>query len=95
MPSEDDLKLCSEFAERLGLDGKERDSFISSSMTRLGYKRRDAWDDPEPEVDEGDEDGDYFTSRRKREESSGREKRKVGGKRASGGGDWQYGSDEE
>lgn len=86
MPAQEDYETLQGLAERLGLDEKESDSFISSSMQRLGYRPKTQWDEPEGD-DSGDSKGDFFSGRRQqRQQRDVRDNRNDrGGKRASGG----------
>lgn len=88
---DDDYEFVTGFAERLGLEDKDKDSFIKSSMTRLGYKPRISWDPPENDGNGGgDDDGDFFSRGNKnRERRQVRDDRQQ--QRGGGGGNWQYG----
>lgn len=87
MPAQDDYETLQGLAERLGLDEKESDSFISSSMQRLGYKPKVQWDEPEDEGNSGGDRGDFFSGRRQqrqqRDVGNGRQQQQQ--RRASGG----------
>lgn len=91
MPAQDDYESLSSLAERLGLDDKEKDSFVNSSMQRLGYKPRTSWEDGEDE-DESKGGGDFFSGRR--QQRNQRDVNRGGGsgrrddRRASGGYDY-------
>lgn len=53
MPAEEDHATISEMADRLGLEGDERDEYITEHMGRLKYRPRTVWDDPEDEDGNG------------------------------------------
>lgn len=71
MGAEEDFARFSEIAEELGLEEKEFDSFVSSSMKRKGYKPVLSWADPDPE-NGGQGGGDFFSQRRE-----GQQRREV------------------
>lgn len=87
--AEDDFGFLSEFVKRLGLDDEESDKFISSSMTRLGHKRRIMWEDGESDGN-SDDGGDFFSTKR-RERGAQRPVGGGGDRRASGGGGGMFG----
>lgn len=78
MPAQEDYESLQQLAERLQLDEKESESFITSSMQRMGYKPKTQWDEPEEEGNGGDKGGDFFSGRRQQ-----RQQREVtnGGRR--------------
>lgn len=91
MPKEDDYNTLNELAERLGLEDQERESFVTSSMKRLGYRPRVDWDEPENNGGDDKGSGDFFSGKRQQRQQrqvrdgSGRQQQASGG-----GGGWQY-----
>lgn len=90
MPAQDDQTMLEELAERLGLEDDEAENFISSAMSRLGYKLRRVFeDDPDNGGNRGG--GDFFSQRQQRRTREIRGGRGGGRGRASGFGMGQYG----
>ena len=89
MGAQEDHEFLQEFAENFGLDEQETEEFIGWAMLKKGYKRIASW------MDNDDDNGETknalpFT------QGKPRERRTVGNnkspaRRASNGGDWQYG----
>jgi len=52
VPAEDDYAKYSEIAAELELDEEEADDFITTAMTKRGYKPVKSWSDPEPEPEQ-------------------------------------------
>ena len=83
--AQEDFESLSEWAERLGLDESEAESFVGSAMKRLGHRPKLLWEDGESNSGEGG--GDFFSSMRKtRETRSARPNRE----RSGGSDGWQY-----
>lgn len=75
---QDALAKFEEIVDDLGLEDDERESFITSAMTRKGFKPVTTWSDPEPDNSSG-KTGDFFSAKKQQ-----REQREVGNKRAGG-----------
>lgn len=95
MSDEDDgdFGTVSAMADRLKLTGRERDKYIHSHMTGLGYKMQPSYIRAE-EGDDDDDDDDRFFGRRSRpnresgdDDRRGRSRGDRGG-RSRGGDDW-------
>lgn len=90
MGAAEDHEFLQEFAENFGLDEQETEEFIGWAMLKKGYKRIASWMDND-DNDNSNQNALPFTQGKQRE------RRTVGGgnkppaRRASNGGDWQYG----
>lgn len=86
---EEDYNLLQSLAERLGLDDKQREGFISESMQRFGYKPKTSWEAGEDDGDEGGSGG-FFGGGNSSGKRGGGRSNSGGGRGNSGGGGWQY-----
>lgn len=78
MAAKDDFDILRQFIEWAGIEGDEAENFVKEMMTRRGHKAGIHWMDAEA----GDKDGGKTAS------ILGLN---PGGKRASGGSNFQYG----
>lgn len=87
---EEDYNLLQGLAERLGLDDKQREGFISESMQRFGYKPKTSWE-PGDDPEDGNDSGGFFGGSNSSGKRGGRSN--SGGRgNSGGGGGWQYDS---
>lgn len=94
MSAKDDFDALTDWAERLQLDEGQAESFITSSMRRLGHKPSVLWNDAEEGSDEGGSLSDFFGGGKRREQRrvQGQQGQGEQRQRRGGGSDWQYGS---
>lgn len=81
---EEDYNMLQSMAERLGLDDKQREGFISESMQRFGYKPKTSWEAAQEDGDQGGSNS-FFGGGGKQQRGS-----KQGGGQGNSGGGWQY-----
>lgn len=79
MPAEEDFESLSAMADRLQLEGEDRENYIGQHMVKFGHKPVTSWVDAEPEPKEQANSFSPF-----RQSQSQRQKRDVPPK-ASGG----------
>jgi hypothetical protein len=95
MPANEDYESLQSLAERLKLEGDDRENFVSSSMKRLGYKPATQWQEPEPEGNDNNDSGDFFSRKQKREQrrvqGGGGGGGNGGNNDSNNGSGWQYG----
>jgi hypothetical protein len=94
MPKDDDLAAVTAMADRMQLEGNDREKYVRDHMQRFGYKPRMDWDEPDPEEGQEEEREESFFTK-KREEKQQREVRppaagKGTGTDGSKGKSWQY-----
>lgn len=88
MSAKDDFDALTDWAERLGLEESQAESFITSSMRRLGHKPSVLWNDAEESQEEGGTLRDFFGGSKQREQRPVRGQQQPPQRKASG---WQYG----